>query len=77
MLFIDNLVDRYLAAIEQIDQVSGMTFNIGGGPANTLSLLEFLDLSVMHGFAESAQGIRPFTFRTHAGRSPFLDGSHR
>jgi CDP-paratose 2-epimerase len=43
ILFIDDLIDCYLAAIERIDEVSGMTFNIGGGPENTLSLLELLE----------------------------------
>jgi CDP-paratose 2-epimerase len=43
ILFVDDLIDCYLTAIERIDQVSGMTFNIGGGPPNTLSLLELLD----------------------------------
>lgn len=42
VLFIDDLVDCYLAAIERIDTVSGLAFNIGGGPENTMSLLEFL-----------------------------------
>lgn len=43
ILFIDDLVDCYLAAIERSDKVAGQTFNIGGGPANTLSLRELLD----------------------------------
>jgi CDP-paratose 2-epimerase len=44
ILFIDDLVDAYLAAIEQIEDVRGSSFNIGGGPANALSLLELLDM---------------------------------
>jgi CDP-paratose 2-epimerase len=43
VLFVDDLVDCYAAAVERIDRVSGMTFNIGGGPRHTQSLLEFLD----------------------------------
>jgi len=42
VLFIDDLVDCYLAAIEKIDVASGNAFNIGGGPSNTMSLIEFL-----------------------------------
>jgi CDP-paratose 2-epimerase len=52
ILFIDDLIDCYVAAIERIDQVAGMTFNIGGGPRNTLSLLELLE------FMEQYSGIR-------------------
>jgi CDP-paratose 2-epimerase len=44
ILFIDDLVDAYLAAIEKIEDVRGSSFNIGGGPANALSLLELLDM---------------------------------
>lgn len=44
ILFVDDLVRAYLAAVERIDKVSGTTFNVGGGTANTLSLLELLDL---------------------------------
>jgi CDP-paratose 2-epimerase len=44
ILFIDDLIDCYLAAIDGIDKVCGSTFNIGGGSENTLSLLELLEL---------------------------------
>jgi CDP-paratose 2-epimerase len=44
ILFIDDLVDAYLAAIEKIEEVRGSSFNIGGGPAKALSLLELLDM---------------------------------
>jgi CDP-paratose 2-epimerase len=44
VLYIDDLVRAYLAAFRRIDAVAGEIFNIGGGPANTLSLLELLDL---------------------------------
>jgi len=42
VLYIDDLVRAYLAAFRRIDAVAGEIFNIGGGPANTLSLLELL-----------------------------------
>jgi len=48
VLFIDDLIDCYVAAIERIDQVAGITFNIGGGPGNTLSLLELLKFMEQH-----------------------------
>jgi CDP-paratose 2-epimerase len=44
VLFIDDLVDALLRAAGQITQLRGRVFNIGGGPSNTLSLLELLDL---------------------------------
>lgn len=42
-LWVDDLVDVYLAAYEHLDVASGETFNIGGGPENVLSLLDLLD----------------------------------
>ena len=44
VLFADDLTDAMLRAHEQIDRTAGHAFNIGGGPANTVSLLELLDL---------------------------------
>jgi CDP-paratose 2-epimerase len=38
LLYIDDLLDVYKRAIENIDQVQGEAFNIGGGPENTLSI---------------------------------------
>ena len=40
VLFVDDLVDCYLQAIERIESVSGNVYNVGGGPRNTLSVLE-------------------------------------
>ncbi|MBE0595961.1 MAG: SDR family NAD(P)-dependent oxidoreductase [Desulfuromonadales bacterium] len=42
LLFIDDLVDALLLAQRQIDRLAGKAFNIGGGPANSISLLELL-----------------------------------
>ena len=44
ILFVDDLVDCYLAAFERIDTIKGQAFNIGGGPRNVLSLLELIDM---------------------------------
>ena len=44
VLFIDDLVDCYLATAQRIDQVRGQAFNIGGGSDNVLSLLELIAL---------------------------------
>jgi len=44
LLYVDDLVDLYLKAVENIDTVSGQVFNAGGGMKNSLSLLEFLGM---------------------------------
>ena len=44
ILFVEDLVDAMLLAQSRIDDISGHAFNIGGGPANTTSLVELLDL---------------------------------
>jgi CDP-paratose 2-epimerase len=55
ILFVDDLVEAILLAFEGIDGpgVRGRAFNIGGGPENTVSLLELLDL------IEELDGARP------------------
>jgi CDP-paratose 2-epimerase len=42
VLHVDDLVRAYEAAASHPDQASGQAFNIGGGPGNTMSLLELL-----------------------------------
>jgi CDP-paratose 2-epimerase len=44
VLFVDDLVDALLLAQEHMRNIAGEAFNIGGGPENTVSLLELLDL---------------------------------
>lgn len=44
ILFVNDLVDAFLLAMENIDQVSGQAFNMGGGSKNTVSLLELTRL---------------------------------
>ena len=44
VLYVDDLLAAFDAAVARIDQVGGQIYNIGGGPENTLSLLELLDL---------------------------------
>lgn len=44
VLFIDDLIEAFLLAYEHRDAASGQVFNIGGGPANLLSLLELVAL---------------------------------
>src|ERR1051326_6599426 len=50
ILFIDDLVDAFLLAQQHMQRLAGSAYNIGGGPANTISLLELLDLIAdLHG----------------------------
>jgi len=42
ILFVEDLVDAFLLAEKNIKDISGQAFNIGGGPGNTVSLLELL-----------------------------------
>lgn len=44
ILFVEDLVDAMLFAHANIEAVSGRAFNIGGGPGNTISLLELIAL---------------------------------
>jgi CDP-paratose 2-epimerase len=43
ILFVDDLVDGMMLALDNIDAVNGRAFNVGGGPANTTSLLELVE----------------------------------
>jgi CDP-paratose 2-epimerase len=52
-LFVEDLVDAFLLARARIRSIAGEAFNVGGGPENTLSLLELLDL------IEVLEGTRP------------------
>jgi CDP-paratose 2-epimerase len=52
-LYVDDLIDAMRLAIGSMPRLRGQAFNIGGGPANTISLLDLLEL-----IGES-QGSRP------------------
>ena len=43
ILDVSDAVDAYLAAWARIDEVQGRAFNLGGGPANAVSLRDLLD----------------------------------
>jgi CDP-paratose 2-epimerase len=45
VLFIDDLCAALLLARSRIHELTGMAFNIGGGPLSTVSLLEIIDLT--------------------------------
>ena len=42
VLWAGDLVDLYEKALARIDEVSGEVYNVGGGPSNTMSLLELV-----------------------------------
>src|SRR5207253_6556705 len=50
ILFVEDLVDAFLLAQANMATLAGQAFNMGGGPANTISLLELLDMiTELHG----------------------------
>jgi CDP-paratose 2-epimerase len=44
LLFVDDLIDAMIVARDRVHELSGRAFNVGGGPENTLSLLELLEV---------------------------------
>jgi len=51
-LYIDDLVDAFLLAVEHAETLSGRAFNIGGGAKHTVSLLELIEsIEELHGAA--------------------------
>ena len=42
ILYVEDAVDAYLGAWRRIEAVSGRAFNLGGGPANAVSLLQLI-----------------------------------
>jgi CDP-paratose 2-epimerase len=52
-LHIDDAVAAWVAVLDRIDPLKGRVFNLGGGPANTVSLRELLDC------IEQLRGERP------------------
>ena len=44
VLFVEDLVDAFLLAQQRMAKIAGRAFNVGGGPANTVSLLELVEL---------------------------------
>jgi len=44
VLFVDDLIDGYFSAINNISISAGKTYNIGGGPGNSISLIEFIEI---------------------------------
>ncbi len=62
LLYIDDLIDAYAAVLDKIEVASGQIYNLGGGTANQLSLLELVALLRELGGKEvplSFEGWRP------------------
>ena len=66
ILYVNDLINAYELAISNIKKTSGKIYNIGGGPKNTLSLLEliayleeFLDKKIGYSFADWRPGDQP------------------
>jgi CDP-paratose 2-epimerase len=66
-LYVADAVNAWLAVLDHIDTAEGGIFNLGGGPTNSISLLELIDLisqttgtEVRHGFADWRPGDQPW-----------------
>ena len=44
VLYVEDLLDAMQTAMDKVDTLSGQAFNMGGGPENTVSLLELLSM---------------------------------
>jgi len=44
VLFVEDLIEAYLAAVRHIDRAAGQNFNIGGGPGCVMSLHELIGM---------------------------------
>jgi CDP-paratose 2-epimerase len=62
VLYVDDLVDAFMHAVDKSDVLAGGTFNIGGGPRNTLSLLELVNHVKEH--AQSSLDVQYYDART-------------
>ncbi|MFL6237224.1 MAG: SDR family NAD(P)-dependent oxidoreductase, partial [Thermoanaerobaculia bacterium] len=59
VLFVEDLAEAFLLAQANMDTLSGQAFNMGGGPENTVSLVELLDLiAELHGQAPPVHSAR-------------------
>jgi len=60
ILYVEDLAEAMLLAHQHIDRTAGQAFNIGGGPANTVSLLELIDLLGELTGSRAAYGFEPW-----------------
>ncbi|MHB0858850.1 MAG: NAD-dependent epimerase/dehydratase family protein [Anaerolineae bacterium] len=48
VLYVTDLIDAFMRIEANMENLTGEAFNLGGGPSNTLSLLELVDLMAEH-----------------------------
>ncbi len=68
LLYVGDLVCLYEAAIKNINKVSGQAFNVGGGPQNTLSIIECFEILNKKLNVQ----INPLNGKTRAGDQPIF-----
>lgn len=68
VLYVGDVVALYEKALNKISTISGRAYNIGGGPGNTISLLECLD----HLESELGIEIQPSFSAVRAGDQPIF-----
>jgi CDP-paratose 2-epimerase len=81
LLYVDDLVDAMQLAYEHAEGVAGRPFNMGGGPANAVSVAEVLELvgAADVRYAEARTGDQRYyvadtrRFREVTGWSPLVD----
>ena len=63
VLYVDDAIAAYTAALDQLDRAAGEVYNLGGGPEQSVSLLEFMESlesvigsPVAHDFADWRPG---------------------
>jgi CDP-paratose 2-epimerase len=50
LLYVDDLIDAFLLAEDHLSEIAGEAFNIGGGPANAMSLRELVErIAILNG----------------------------
>ena len=62
-LYVDDLVEAMLAAVEKIKVTAGQAYNIGGGPENTISIRELAKMIQSPPF-----DLKPYQISTHPER---------
>jgi len=84
VLFVDDAVNAWLGALDRIGKVSGRIFNLGGGPANAISLREAIDhIATVRGsrpelrFSDWRPGDQPWYVSDISAISTALDWSPR
>ena len=72
VLWVDDLIDAMNAVRENLPRTAGEVFNVGGGSANTTSLLELIDqieaslrIKIEYNFAKARPGDQMFYVTNH------------